>query len=191
MCWQKQIITKLLFCLTLVTLSSCMKRNIAGEYSAIIYEYPLGTSHSSYKEEVTKMATDSNGVSHTVTYTVYKHVPPDRDRIDTGIRFYFYIDSKLNIIASYYKGLIATTYIGKGKLREDFLIVDFFYRETKESGIGGKAYDSLRYSPPLSLRFYRSKNLDNNCIEYRPSEQNVNGLDEYWSSYYSFKIQKE
>jgi hypothetical protein len=187
MCCQKQIITILFFCLTLVTFSSCMKRKIAGDYSATVYLYPKA-GHTTIKEEVEKTKTDSNGVSHTVNYTLYKHVPSDR--IETGIRFFFHIDSKLNISASYSKvPNTPITYFGKGKLREDSLIVDFFYRETRV--IGGNVFDTIIYEPPLQLRFYVEKNIKEYRLIYLVSEQKVDSLDEYWSSNYSFKIQKE
>lgn len=187
----KPRITFLLLCLSLATFSSCMKRNIAGDYSAMIYEYPKGTSHTTYEKVERRVLTDSNGVRHMVTDTLYLHVVPDR--METTIRFYFHVDNKLNVMASYYEGPFTapTTYFGKGKIKKDSLIVNFFYRETGENGLGGEVYDSLRYSPPLSLKFYRSKNLGNIYFEYHPSEQIVDSLDEYWSSYYSFNIQVE
>lgn len=172
------------------SLSSCMKRNITGDYAAKIYHYPNGGHHENIEEVERKMVTDSNGVSHMISDTTFLNVVPDR--METTIRFYLHIDNKLNIMASYDKGPFTapTTYFGKGKIKRDSLIVDFFYRETKENGLGGKVYDSLRYSPPLSLRFYRSTNLDNTYFEYHPIEQNVDSLDEYWSSFYSFNIQE-
>ena len=191
MCHRKPRITLFISSLLLIALSSCMRRNIAGDYSSIIYEYPNGTPHRTFEKVEKKMITDSIGVSHMDTDTIYLHVAPDR--METKIRFCFHIDSKLNVVASYDEGrfTIPTTYFGKGKIKRDSLIVDFFYREKEENGLGGKVYDSVKYSPLLSLKFFRSKNLDDTYFEYLPSEQIVDSLDDYWSSYYLFNIQEE
>lgn len=171
-------------------LSSCMKRNITGDYAAKIYHYPNGGHHENIEKVESRQVTDSLGNVHYVHDTVILHVIPERR--ETTTRFFFHIDKYLNVTASYSEGLHKppTNYYGKGKLKNKSLIVDFNYRDTKDYGLGGTIYDSIRYSPPLRLRFSVESNLENDQLGYSPSEQLVDSLDEFWSTSYSFKIQE-
>lgn len=168
-----------------------MNRNITGDYAAKIYHHPNGGAHEDFEKVRSRQVADSLGTIYAVNDTETLHVVPIRT--ETAVRFFLHIDKYMNVTASYSKGPLnpPTNFYGKGTLKRDSLIVMFSYRETKENGLGGKVFNSTRYSPPLSLRFSIEKNLEEYQLGYSPGEQKVDSLDECWSSGYSFKIQED
>lgn len=172
-----------------VALTACMKRNIAGDYSAKVFHYPKGMNHEILEEKKSRVSVDSNGVASIKTETISFHLIPERNESIT--KFFMFIDKNLNIYATYSSGglIPSTEYQGKGKLDHGMLYVDFFRKDIFD--FNRQKMDSILYDKPFQLKFSveKDESWKNMGIEYFPTRQKLNIKDSIWSVHYLFNIQ--